>query len=143
MQCNRHRHYNGSAQESQNDIMIDRLGEKPAPGRLKVVQAFLNTANPKTGRDDLDTPQHLGDWLVEQGLLARKARLSEADLRQATSFRDALYQLLEARHSGQPAPDAIETLNRSARTAQMAISFGTEGRAHIEPLAPIGEFLGS
>jgi predicted RNA-binding Zn ribbon-like protein len=116
--------------------MIDTIGDKPAPGRLKTVQSFLNTANPKTGRDDIGNPQHLRDWLLEQGLLDRKARLSDADVRQATSFRDALYKVLETRHSGQPAPDAIETLNRSARTAQMAISFGSEGRAHIEPMAP-------
>lgn len=116
--------------------MIDRIGEKPAPGKLKVVQAFLNTANRKTGRDDLAGPQQLRAWFSEQGLLGPKTRLSDDDVRQATSIRDALYHLLEARHTGQAAPDAIETLNRSARTAQMAVSFSSEGRARIEPLAP-------
>lgn len=116
--------------------MIDRVGDKPAPGRLQVVQSFLNTANPKTGREDLTTPAILKTWLTEVGLLSPKAVVTEADVRQAIAVRDALHRLLEARHDGKPDPEAVEVLNRSTRSAQMSVSFGTEGRARIEPLAP-------
>ncbi len=116
--------------------MIDRVGAKPAPGRLKTVQAFLNTANPKTGRDDLKTSAALKAWLTGHELLAPSATVGDADVRQAGAVRDALYRLLEARQSGASDRDAAEVLNRSARSAQMSVCFGEEGRARIEPLAP-------
>jgi predicted RNA-binding Zn ribbon-like protein len=114
--------------------MIDRVGDKPAPGRLRIIQAFLNTANPKSGRDDL--PGILKEWLVENELLSPKAVVSDADVRQAVAVREALYRLLEARQAGSSDREAADVLNRSARSAQMSVSFGAEGRAHIEPLAP-------
>jgi predicted RNA-binding Zn ribbon-like protein len=69
-------------------------------------------------------------------LLAAKAHVTDADVRQAISVRDALYRLIDSRQSGKADPEAVETLNRSTRSAQMCVSFGSEGRAHIEPLAP-------
>ena len=116
--------------------MIDRIGDKPAPGRLKIVQAFLNTANRKSGRDDFRTRDSVRQWLTDEELLSVNAPVSDADLRQTISVRDALFRLLEAHQSGHKDTDAVETLNRSARSAQMSVSFGPEGRAHVEPLAP-------
>jgi predicted RNA-binding Zn ribbon-like protein len=116
--------------------MIDRVGDKPAPGRLRTVQAFLNTANPKVGRDDFDKPEALKAWLVENSLISNTARVTDADVKQATAVRGALYRLLEAKHAGGSDPEAIEILNRSTRSAQMSVSFGNEGRARIEPMAP-------
>lgn len=116
--------------------MLTRVGEKPAPGRLGIVQAFLNSANPKAAREDLASPEVLRAWLAENGLISPKAQVTEADVRQAIAVRDALYRLIEARSSGRPDPDAVDTLNRSTRSAQMSVSFGGEGRARIEPLAP-------
>lgn len=114
----------------------DRVGAKPAPGRLRTVQAFLNTANPKSGRDDFNGPSALRAWLIEHQLLTRTATVSEADLQQAIAVRQALYRLLEARQSGASDHEAADVLNRSARSAQMSVWFGDEGRARIEPLAP-------
>lgn len=116
--------------------MIDRVGDKPAPGRLRLVQAFLNTGNLKTGREDFASPAGLRDWLAENGLLSPKARVCDADVREAISVRNALFRLAQADRSGPADADAIGTLNRSIRSAQMSVSFGPEGRAHIEPLAP-------
>ena len=116
--------------------MIDRVGDKPAPGRLRTVQAFLNSANPKSGRDDFDKPEALKAWLVENSLIPNAARVTDGDVKQAAALRGALYRLLEARLAGVPDPEAVEILNRSTRSAQMSVSFGSEGRARIEPLAP-------
>ena len=116
--------------------MIDRVGDKPAPGQLRTVQSFLNTANPKTRREDFTNPDALKAWMTENALLSSKAKVTDADVRQAIAVRDALYRLLESRQTGVADPDAIETLNRSTRSAQMSVSFGAEGRARIDALAP-------
>jgi len=120
----------------QPDPIEDRIGDKPAPGRLKVVQAFLNSANPKEGREDLISPTYLRDWLAAFDLLPRTSRVSEDDLRQAISVRDALFRMLEKHDAGEQCREAAEVLNRSVRSAQMSVSFGPEGRAHIQSLAP-------
>ena len=116
--------------------MPDRVGDKPAPGRLRIVQAFLNSANPRSGRDDFTGPDALKAWFTDNLLLEPTARVADSDVRQAVAVRDALYRLLESRQHGKSDPEAIETLNRSTRSAQMCVSFGAEGRACIEPMAP-------
>jgi predicted RNA-binding Zn ribbon-like protein len=119
--------------------MLDQdplIGQKPAPGRLSVIQSFLNTANVRTGRDDIADPDRLREWFVKRGLLAGRSRLTQADARQARAVRDALYRLLMAGQSAEQRAEAADTLNRSARSAQMAVSFDAGGHARIEPLAP-------
>jgi predicted RNA-binding Zn ribbon-like protein len=115
--------------------MIDRVGDKPAPGQLQLVQAFLNTANPKVGREDFINPESLKAWLTESSLLAGNANVTDVDVRQTIAVRDALYRLLDVCHTGKADPDAVKTLNRALRSAQMSVSFDDEGRSHIEPLA--------
>lgn len=116
--------------------MIDRIGDKPAPGRLRTIQAFLNTTNVRTGRDDLHDAAALKAWLVESELLASKASVCDADVQQAVAVRGALYRLLEARREGTTDAEAVEVLNRSTRSAQMSVSFDAHGNARVESLAP-------
>ena len=116
--------------------MTDRIGDKPAPGRLRLVQAFLNSANHKSGREDFSSPAALKEWLVDEQLIPAKAPVADSDVRQATAVRDALIRLIETRVEDKIDSDAVEVLNRSPRRAQMCVSFGTEGRARLEPLAP-------
>jgi predicted RNA-binding Zn ribbon-like protein len=114
--------------------MKHRIGDKPAPERLQIVQAFINTA--AVGREDLASPDCLREWLMDHDLLEGGAALSASDLRQAISVRNALIRLAAARQAGHSDSDAVDTLNRAARSAQMSVSFGQKGRACIESLAP-------
>jgi predicted RNA-binding Zn ribbon-like protein len=117
---------------------MDRLGEKPADGKLRIVHAFLNTRN-GSGREDFPDPDALRDWLSRHDLISSRARLNNADLEQARCVRDALVRLSLARQSGRQDTDAIETLNRAARRAQMSVSFDADGRGEIRPLAPAAD----
>jgi predicted RNA-binding Zn ribbon-like protein len=116
--------------------MTDRIGDKPAPGRLRLIQAFLNSTNKKVGREDFSSPAALKEWLVEEQLIPAKASVAESDVRQATAVRDAIIRLIETRNEDNIDADAVEILNRSTRSAQMCISFGSAGRVQLEPLAP-------
>ncbi|HLJ83796.1 MAG TPA: ABATE domain-containing protein [Candidatus Eremiobacteraceae bacterium] len=116
----------------------DRLGDKPADGKLRVVHAFVNTRN-GSGREDFPNPDALRDWLAGHDLISPRVRLNNADLEQARCVRDALVRLALARQSGQQDTDAIETLNRAAGRAQMAVSFDADGRGRIRPLAPAAD----
>jgi predicted RNA-binding Zn ribbon-like protein len=117
--------------------MVHRIGDKPAPGRLRLVQAFLNSTNAKSGREDFTNPAALKEWLVESELIGPKAPVTESDVRQATAVRDALIGLISTRSGdGTIDADALDVLNRSTRSAQMSVSFEAAGRVRLEPLAP-------
>jgi predicted RNA-binding Zn ribbon-like protein len=121
--------------EGQPVRVTNRIGDKPAPGQLRIIQAFLNTANPKVGREDFISPEVLKSWLVENSLLAPGAHVTGVDVRETIAVRDALYRLLDVCHTGKADPDAVKTLNRALRSAQMSVLFDDQGRSHIEPLA--------
>ncbi len=48
---------------------------EPAPGRLELLQQFVNTLDVETGEDDWATPGQLSEWMVGRGLLDRGDRV--------------------------------------------------------------------
>jgi predicted RNA-binding Zn ribbon-like protein len=118
------------------NVLAKYLGSKPAPGGLALVQGFINTAELEHGTDELSTPAGLRGWLTGVGLLERSAPVSTTDVGQATAVREALRRLTLVNNGEPPDPNALETLNRAARSAQLAMCFGSEGTAKLEPRAP-------
>lgn len=95
-------------------------GRDPAPGGLALVQAFLNTHYDLTaehGGEVLVHPDALTTWLAGHELLAREARLDQADLLRALAVREALRALAVANNDGDPEPGAYETLHRASTGA--------------------------
>jgi predicted RNA-binding Zn ribbon-like protein len=65
----------------------------PAPGRLRLVQRFVNTVDYEHGREVLHSPARLRALLVELGLLDARARVGEDDLRRAHALREDMRAL--------------------------------------------------
>jgi predicted RNA-binding Zn ribbon-like protein len=101
-----------------------------------LIQAFANTFDVESGREDLASAAALQSWLAERGLLEGHATASEADLRQALQLREALRSLLLTNNGAGADAEAIEVLNRCARSAQMSVVFGSDGSGHLQPRAP-------
>ncbi|HME80435.1 MAG TPA: CGNR zinc finger domain-containing protein [Candidatus Eremiobacteraceae bacterium] len=112
------------------------LGSKPAPPELALAQAFINTADHEKGTDEIDTPQGLRDWLTTVGLIDAATPVTQTDLAAAVGVREALRNLTLANNGYQTDPSALDTLNRAARCAQLAVSFRADGGAGLEPRAP-------
>lgn len=117
------------------EIPHEELGAKPAPGDLALVQAFLNTVDIESGRDDVATPAALSAWLARHGLLEAGAPLADADLRFALRVREALRGLAFANHDGDRDPADLEILNRAASGARLRVRFEGGGSA-LEPDPP-------
>jgi predicted RNA-binding Zn ribbon-like protein len=113
---------------------MNQVTSKQAPGALQLVQAFVNSVDGK--RDDLDSPEVLGRWLLERGLLARDATVGCADLASARDVREALRRLMLANNGADDDPAALATLNRLARSAQMTLTFEPNFAARLESSAP-------
>ena len=102
--------------------------------RLELVRRLVNTVDPDTGVDDLDSPATLVEWLAERDVLARGSRATHADLTRTRTLREALRDLLFENAGGPPAPAAIETLDRQAQRSRVALGFDQAGGT-LEPRA--------
>ena len=104
-----------------------------APGRLRLVQQFVNTCDHEHGREWLLTPDDLESWLRDQGLDA--GTLRDADLQRARAVRDALRALLIAHNRGAFDPAALRVVNAAMRRAQLTPQFDERGDPQLVPLA--------
>lgn len=68
----------------------------PAPGDLRIVQAFVNTRDVDAGTDELETPVAAARWLRRWRLIGRRDRITGAERRQAIELREGLRGLLVA-----------------------------------------------
>jgi predicted RNA-binding Zn ribbon-like protein len=77
------------------------MATEKAPGTLGIVQDFVNSRDVEEAVDEIAAPDALRTWLGEHGLLDPTAAVSEVDVTQAQSFREALRHVLAA-HAGEP-----------------------------------------
>ncbi len=91
---------------------------KPAPGRLMLVQALINTVERPDGSDRLAEIADARPWLVDNHLLAPHAELSDADLDLVRAVRESLRAML-VHNAGGPPPNkpALAVLRDRLRTA--------------------------
>jgi predicted RNA-binding Zn ribbon-like protein len=87
---------------------VDRIefprDAEPAPGRLALVQAFVNTVDRELGHELLSSPARLAAVLGELGLLEGGARATRAHLVRAHTLREAVRSLALANNGGTSAP---------------------------------------
>ena len=85
---------------------------EPAPGRLALVQRFVNTVAPEWRQEMLSSPERLRVVLAELGLVSEAAPVSEVDLRRALDLRDAMRALALANNGRPRAPEAEQALEQ-------------------------------
>jgi predicted RNA-binding Zn ribbon-like protein len=112
---------------------------EPAPGSLRVVQAFVNTVDREHGPDLFDDPAGLEEWL-ERHLLP--ARVGAGDLDAAREVREALRALLLANNGEPHDPAAQAVLERAARRARLEPAFPPDGAALVPRATGVDAALG-
>ena len=105
---------------------------KPAPGRLVLMQRFVNTRNYLSGGDLLADAEEATAWLTGHGLLgAGEERIGKTEREHLVEFREALRSLLSA-NNGMPGADA-QALNDFITSVYLRVQFGPDGRPGLEP----------
>jgi len=104
--------------------------DRPAPGRLVLVQALVNSVDRLTGADALATPAGAAAWLRRAGCPGAG---SEADRTRLVALREALRDLLAA-NAGLPGGEAAvraaaQTLARSG--GRTAAEVGPDGTVRL------------
>jgi predicted RNA-binding Zn ribbon-like protein len=100
----------------------------PAPGSLRLVQAFVNTVDREHGPDLLDEQAALEAWLERHMV---PAAVTETDLADAREVREALRALLLANNGERRDPEAGPALERAARRAALEATFPPDGAALV------------
>jgi len=105
-----------------------------APGRLRTVQAFVNTLDIEESTDELASTAALTAWLTGAGLLdsAESEPARESDLRLALDLRESLRGVLRAHAGHGPPRDPASGLGVIAARLPVRLEASPEGR--IEPV---------
>ena len=114
---------------------IEPGGRPKAPGRLELLQRFINSYNHDLPRewDRIGTPERAQAWLREKRLMAPGARISDADVARLRELREAMRALAIATHGGRPDAAAADTIRRASGTAQLSVGIDDGGRTALEP----------
>ncbi len=125
------------------ELTLDAVSERverqpgdraPAPGDLRVVQAFVNTFwdLDDNGRDQFESPQALGRWLLTWDLIEPGVPVGDGDVRRAVDVREGLRALLFINNGSAPDHDAISRLNDALRGPGLFVQLGPGGRPEFK-----------
>ncbi len=106
----------------------------PAPGRLRSVQEFANTADRYNGRDALADVDRAAGWLVEQHLLPPAVPVTAAELDTLHELRDVLRALATTNRTGRPPdPDVVAEFNRISAAAPQFVEIDGRPSSALTP----------
>jgi predicted RNA-binding Zn ribbon-like protein len=114
---------------------IEPGGRPKAPGRLELLQRFINSHNHDFPHewDRIGTREKAEAWLQQKRLLAPGDGLSDAEVARLRELREALRALAIANHGGQPESAPTETIRRVTREAQLSVAIDDNGRTALAP----------
>jgi predicted RNA-binding Zn ribbon-like protein len=117
---------------------VEPGGRKKAPGRLELLQRFINSYNHDFPEDwdRLGTAAKAEKWLRQKRLVAEDAHVSEADAQRLRQLREAIRALVVANQGGRPAGDAAEVVRAHAAVSGLRIALSDAGLTSLEPARP-------
>jgi predicted RNA-binding Zn ribbon-like protein len=117
---------------------VEPGGRRKAPGRLELLQRFVNSHNHDFPRDwdRLGTQEKAQAWLERKGLVSAKDRVSAADAARLRELREAIRGLAVANHAGPPDPAAPGVIARTSRAARLTVGVDDQGRTALRPDRP-------
>ena len=116
---------------------VEPGGRPKAPGRLALLQRFVNTHNHDLPGewDRIGTAAKAQAWLREKGLVAPGDRISGGDAARLRELREAIRALVIANHGGGLDAAAAEAVRRAAGAARLTVGVDDAGRTALEPTA--------
>jgi predicted RNA-binding Zn ribbon-like protein len=114
---------------------VEPGGRPKAPGRLELLQRFVNSYNHDfpPDWDRIGTPEKAEAWLRDKGLVAPDDRVSHADVARLRELREAIRALAIANQAGQPAAAAADTIGELSGAARLTLAIDDAGRTCLEP----------
>jgi predicted RNA-binding Zn ribbon-like protein len=123
---------------------VDPGGRPKAPGRLELLQRFINTHNHDfpPDWDRLGTAANAQAWLREKRLIAPGDRVSAPEAARLRELREALRALVVANGRGaQPGPHALRVVREAAGAAPLRIALDESGATSLTADGPVAALL--
>jgi predicted RNA-binding Zn ribbon-like protein len=114
---------------------IEPGGRPKAPGRLELLQRFVNSHNHDFPRewDRIGTREKARAWLRQKGLVQPGDRISEADVARLRELREAIRALAIANQGGEPQAAAADLIRGLSGAAELSVAIDDRGRTALEP----------
>jgi predicted RNA-binding Zn ribbon-like protein len=114
---------------------VEPGGRPKAPGRLELLQRFVNSHNHDLPRawDRIGDGDRAQAWLRQKGLVAPDDRVSDAEAARLRELREAIRALALANHGEPPPAVAIEVIRAAAGQAGLRVVVDVTGRTALEP----------
>ena len=114
---------------------IEPGGRPKAPGRLELLQRFINSYNHDLPLewDRIGTPKRAQAWLRQKRLVAAGDRISDVDAARLRELREAMRALAVANQGGQSGAAAADVIRRVSAAAQLSVVIDDTGRTALEP----------
>jgi predicted RNA-binding Zn ribbon-like protein len=120
-------------------VVTEPAVRQPAPGSLRLVQAFLNTNDIEAGEDRLSSVDGLATWAAEVGV--DPGPVDGDAVSWLVRFREALRDTIDAvAWSETPDPDALAVLGDAAHSAPVSVAISPEGGVRLQAM-PGGDRL--
>lgn len=108
----------------------------PAPGRLRLVQQFVNSADlERPEREELSNQEAARIWFESRGLLEPGEAVSDEERRHAIEVREALRCLADVNAGVAMEGYAGDVLTRAADQSDFRLQFDPKGGTTLEPRA--------
>ena len=117
---------------------IEPGGRPKAPGRLELLQRFVNTHNHDfpPDWDRIGTAEKAQAWLREKRLVAADDRITETDAARLRELREAIRELVIAGRPGADPAAAAAAIRAAARAAPLSVAIDAAGHPALEPARP-------
>jgi predicted RNA-binding Zn ribbon-like protein len=114
---------------------IEPGGRPKAPGRLELLQRFVNTYNHDFPRewDRIGNPEKAQAWLRKKGLVGPGVRIAQADVARLIELREAIRALAIANQRREPDAAAADAIREISATAPLTVAIDETGRTGLEP----------
>ena len=119
--------------------LVQPGGREPAPGSLRIVQAFVNTVDREHGPDLFEDGAGFAEWL-DRNLLPSGG--ADTGVTAAREVREALRILLLANNGEPDDPRARAALDAAAARARLAATFPPDGAALVPQAGGVDAALG-
>jgi predicted RNA-binding Zn ribbon-like protein len=117
---------------------VEPGGRPKAPGRLELLQRFLNSWNHDLPPDwdRLGTRQKAQSWLRRHGLVRAGTRVSSTDSARLRALREAIRSLVVANADGNVDASSAATIRDTSSTSELVVTIDERGRTRLEPDRP-------
>ena len=114
---------------------IEPGGRPKAPGRLGLLQRFVNTWNREfpVEWDRIGTPDKARDWLSRTRLITAGASVSASEAVRLRELREAIRVLVLANHGTPPDVRATTLIRREAGAAWLRVDLDASGGTTLRP----------